>query len=132
MTLFVDASALVAIVANEPERYRFRDRIFAEGDALWSAMSCWETVNAVRKAERVTVEVARAAVHEAAEALSLQLVTIGEPELAMALDAHRDYGRNSGHAAKLNFGDCFAYACAKTNHAKLLYKGHDFSKTDLA
>ena len=131
MTLFVDASALVAIVANEHERERFTERILIETNALWSAMSCWETVNAVRKAERVTVEVARSAVERTAEQLFLRLVSIGQVELAIALDAHQQYGRNSGHPAKLNFGDCFAYACAKTNNAALLYKGNDFSKTDL-
>lgn len=132
MNLFVDASALVAIVVNEPEREQFRDSILAEPNSLWSAMSCWETVNAVRKAEGVPVEIARRVVERSAEALGLRLVGIGALELASALDAHQRYGRDSGHPAKLNFGDCFAYACAKTNGARLLYKGNDFSKTDLA
>ena len=132
MTLFVDASALVAIVANEQERESFTERILVETEALWSAMSCWETVNAVRKAEDVTVDIARAAVERNAERLLLRLVPIGAAELAAALDAHEKYGRNSGHPAKLNFGDCFAYACAKTNNARLLYKGNDFVHTDLA
>lgn len=132
MSLFVDASALVAIVVNEPEREQFRDSILAERDALWSAMSCWETVSAVRKAEGVTIEIARHVVERNAEALGLRLVAIGGLELTSALDAHQRYGRDSGHPAKLNFGDCFAYACAKTNGARLLYKGNDFSRTDLA
>jgi ribonuclease VapC len=132
LSLFIDASALVAIIVNEAEREHFIDRISAEKVPLWSAMSCWETVTAVRKAEGVTIEVARAVVRNTAEALSLRFVSIGELELAMALDAHQAYGRSSGHPAKLNFGDCFAYACAKTNNASLLYKGNDFAKTDLA
>lgn len=61
-----------------------------------------------------------------------QLVAIGEKETEIAIQAAIDFGKGSGHPAKLNMGDCFAYACAKTNHARLLYKGDDFARTDLA
>lgn len=132
MSLFVDASALVAMIANEPEREHFREQVLRESDPLWSAMSCWETVNAVRRAGELTVEVARTLVQRTATALSLRLVTVGHVELSAALDAYQIYGRNSGHPAKLNMGDCFAYACAKANDAALLYKGNDFAQTDLA
>lgn len=132
MSLFVDASALVAIIVNEPEREYFRDSILAERDPLWSAMSCWETVSAVGRAEQLSVDLARTVVQRSAGALGLRIVTIGAFELTTALDAHQQFGRGSGHPAKLNFGDCFAYACAKANGAKLLYKGDDFIYTDLA
>lgn len=49
-----------------------------------------------------------------------------------AIDASMKYGKALGHKADLNFGDCFAYACAKANRLALLYKGNDFSLTDLA
>lgn len=71
-------------------------------------------------------------VEQTALLCGLRLVPIGQAELVAALDAYQTYGRNSGHAAKLNMGDCFAYACTKTNNATLLYKGDDFAKTDLA
>ena len=61
----------------------------------------------------------------------MELVTIGVEDLRLALDAYQTYGKGR-HRAKLNFGDCFAYACAKANGAKLLYKGDDFTHTDLA
>ncbi len=48
-----------------------------------------------------------------------------------AVDAYADFGKGR-HLAALNMGDCFAYACAKANGAKLLYKGNDFTHTDLA
>jgi len=51
--------------------------------------------------------------------------------LELALDAYARYGKGR-HRAALNMGDCFAYACAKANRAKLLYKGDDFVHTDLA
>ena len=132
MSLFADASALVAMIADEPERDAFLDRIGSEERVLWSAMSCWETVASLRRVRRIAPAAARREVEQAAKDLELSLVTIGPDELRVALDAYERYGRNSGHPAKLNMGDCFAYACARTNDARLLYKGDDFARTDLA
>lgn len=132
MSIFVDASALVAIIAGEPERERFRTAIYADDDCLWSPMSCWETISAVRKMGELEGAEARAMVTRVVAELPLRLVSIGQSELDAALEAYQKYGRGSRHPAKLNFGDCFAYACAKTNGARLLYKGNDFSRTDLA
>ena len=47
------------------------------------------------------------------------------------MSAYRDFGRGSGHPAGLNFGDCFAYALAKAKREPLLFKGEDFSFTDV-
>ena len=55
-----------------------------------------------------------------------------EAQARIAREAYRDFGRGSGHPAKLNFGDCFAYALAKTSGEPLLFKGSDFLKTDLS
>ena len=56
---------------------------------------------------------------------------IGKPEYDLGLEAYAHYGKGR-HPAKLNMGDCFAYACAKSHKAKLLFKGDDFTKTDIA
>jgi ribonuclease VapC len=53
-----------------------------------------------------------------------------ERQVHLARAAYRDFGKGSGHRAKLNFGDCFAYALAKVTGEPLLYKGDDFSQTD--
>jgi len=50
----------------------------------------------------------------------------------LAQEAAWTYGKTVGHPAQLNFGDCYAYACAKAYRVGLLYKGNDFSETDLA
>lgn len=131
MTVFVDASALIAMIAGEETGEAVAATIRADGDALWSAMACWEAVLALRKARDISFEAAREEVEATAAALPLRLVEIGEDERRGALDAHRHYGKGR-HRARLNMGDCFAYACAKTNNARLLYKGDDFSHTDLA
>ena len=59
----------------------------------------------------------------------IEPITAEHVEIARA--AYRDYGRKSGHPANLNFGDCFAYALARATGEPLLYKGNDFSHTDL-
>ncbi|MHA0319163.1 type II toxin-antitoxin system VapC family toxin [Sphingomonas melonis] len=132
MTIFVDASAIVAIVYGEPEADDFADAIEGHNDRLYCAVGAWEAAHALARLREVSL-------HEAAEAVSgfayeagLRVVSIGEPERDEAIRAAARYGKGSRHPARLNMGDCFAYACAKTNDARLLYKGDDFSKTDLA
>ena len=130
--MFVDASALIAIIAGELEQDSLGSRLRDEPDRLWSAMSCWEAISGLRSSYGWSMAAARDEVETTAERFAMRLVEVGEQERTMALDAYERFGRSSGHAAKLNMGDCFAYACAKANDAKLLYKGNDFSRTDLA
>src|SRR5258706_15268537 len=59
------------------------------------------------------------------------ITPVTETQARIARQAYRDFGRGSGHAARLNFGDCFAYALAKAMNDTLLFKGHDFSHTDI-
>ena len=56
---------------------------------------------------------------------------VTEAQARIARDAYRDYGRGSGHPARLNFGDCFAYALARETGERLLFKGDDFAHTDV-
>ena len=56
---------------------------------------------------------------------------VTEAQARIAREAYRDFGRGSGHPARLNFGDCFAYALAKAMNEPLLFKGDDFTHTDL-
>lgn len=61
----------------------------------------------------------------------LELVPVDEEQTRIALDARIRFGKGFGHSAKLNFGDCFSYALAKTLRAPLLYTGDDFDRTDV-
>jgi ribonuclease VapC len=63
---------------------------------------------------------------------SISIEPVTEIQARIARDAYRDFGKGSGHPAKLNFGDCFAYALAKTSGEPLLFKGNDFVHTDIA
>lgn len=131
MTLFVDASAMVAMIAGESDGETLAKVMRADGDPLWSALSCWESTLALRRVKEVSLEEARVEIESLASAMPFRLVEIGESERQIALDAYLTYGKGR-HAARLNMGDCFAYACAKANGAKLLYKGRHFAETDLA
>jgi ribonuclease VapC len=65
------------------------------------------------------------------DAFGFEWVAISEHEYTLALEAYAHYGQGR-HPAKLNMGDCFAYACAKSHRATLLFTEHDFSETDIA
>lgn len=128
--VFVDASALIAIIAGEPEADRLADLLAAERLRLCSALSAWETIAGLCRSYTFSVPAARAHVRRFLEAGNFQFVGIGEREFEIAVDAYAQYGKGR-HPAALNMGDCYAYACARTNRAKLLFKGEDFTKTDI-
>lgn len=132
MTIFVDASAIVAIVASEPEADAFADAIEGHDDRCYCAVGAWEAAHAVARLRGVSLRAAADAVGEFVSEAGLRIADIGDTERHEAIDAAARYGKGSEHPARLNMGDCFAYACAKTNGAILLYKGNDFSQTDLA
>ena len=64
--------------------------------------------------------------------LELVIAPVVHQHIEIARDAYRRYGKGSGHGARLNFGDCFAYALAKSRNVPLLFIGDDFSQTDIA
>lgn len=127
----MDASALVAILTLESDYQELSDRADEASELITSAIAQWETVRALdrlypRQRERASTDLQRLLAFYGATT-----VEIGETESRLALKAHRTYGKGN-HEAQLNMGDCFAYACAKAHGAKLLYKGDDFSRTDMA
>ena len=132
MTVLVDASALVAIMTQEDDAARLETVLERHNSRLYCATGAWETIRAVARIHNVDVSKASETIDTLFRNLDFRLVPIGEAEGRLAIDAHRRYGKGTGHPAALNMGDCFAYACAKTNEAMLLYKGDDFVHTDLA
>ena len=65
------------------------------------------------------------------QGLHIEIVDTTAEQARIARAAYRDFGKDSGHAAQLNYGDCFSYALAAATGEPLLYKGNDFSETDL-
>ena len=127
--MFVDASAWAAILLNEPERTGFRQKLAAAPVVLTSAIATWETVRALTRATLPTID-ALNVVKDLQQGFGSRLVLIGEEEQTLAVGAHARFGKGV-HPARLNMGDCFSYACAKVHGVPLLYKGEDFSLTDI-
>lgn len=128
---FVDASVIVAIIGREDDWEMWSDRLDALGQRIWSPMARWESVAGLRLRLKRPVEEVRQIVTTFARENDFVTVSIGDREGDIAMDAYQRYGKGSGHPAQLNMGDCFAYACATTHAAALLYKGNDFAHTDL-
>jgi ribonuclease VapC len=131
MILFVDASAMVALIAREAGFEALEQRMGEATELLCSPVSLWETVTALCRSHKVDVSLARERVASFVANFDIRLVEIGAPESETALDGYARFGKGI-HPAGLNMGDCFAYACARANDARLLYKGDDFARTDLA
>lgn len=129
--MYVDASALVAILANEPERGDFIKAITSADIRITSVVSVFETSLAISaltgSSASALSEVMRLIETAGIEVRSAESDLLGE--LCIARDR---YGKGSGHPAKLNMGDCFSYATAKQAGVSILYKGNDFAHTDLA
>jgi len=138
--MFIDASAIVAIINNEPGSDEIVRRIEDHPKKRFvSPMVRFEATTAIarsRSGARLPtpeqLNAAEAIVDNFCEKIEASDISISAAVGRKALDAARRYGKITGHEADLNFGDCFAYACASAYRARLVYKGSDFSKTDLA
>lgn len=132
MIAFVDASMIVAITARESGWESLADLLDTASIRLWSPIARWESTAGVRLRLKKSPAEADQIMQDFADFNQFELVPIGSTESDLAIDAYRQFGKGSGHPAQLNMGDCFAYACAKAHGARLLYKGDDFARTDLA
>ena len=85
----------------------------------------------LRTIDRKTAATADSTLDDFISTLKIDVVPVTVELANRARIAHAKYGKGTGHPAQLNFGDCFSYALAKSLDAPLLYKGGDFSKTDI-
>ena len=125
--MVIDTSALVAILQDEPERHPFNLAIEAAERRAMSAASFVEVSMIIES--RFGPDGIRDLDLFMAKA-KIELVPVDAEQAHIARAAFRDYGKRR-HRAGLNFGDCFAYALAKTLDEPLLFKGADFSSTDI-
>ena len=139
--MFVDASAVIAILNREANYEHLAAALDEQrGRALISPLAVFEAtaslararIDARRKATADEIKIAHAAVLAFVEANGLREIEITSEIGRRAIGAAARYGKAVGHPADLNFGDCFAYACARVHHTELLFKGADFKKTDVA
>jgi ribonuclease VapC len=129
--MFVDASAIVAILTREPEADALADVLEKARSPITSPLAIFEAVLGIRRKRHMSVEEAEEDVREFLGVAGIRAVAITEQEAETALVAFSRYGKGQGHPAQLNLGDCFAYAVAKNYRIALLFKGEDFDKTDI-
>lgn len=142
--MFVDASVIVAILKPEDDAEQQMTRLDEAGGPFYvspivrmeaSLALARIKAQAVHKERGSTPEMLRlagAAVDQFIEALTAEEVAISSKIGFAAREAAARYGKIVGHKAKLNLGDCFSYACAKSVGQKIAYKGGDFLHTDMA
>lgn len=132
MKVFVDASAVVAIIANEPDRLELHENLKRYKQRHLSGMVIYESVLALQRLSGANHNQVLELVHgfQRSYAFSREPVAITQKIAELAIYAFDRYGKGR-HPARLNMGDCFSYACARDLKAKLLFKGNDFSQTDI-
>jgi len=129
--MFVDASAIVAIIVSESDADDLGTRLAEAEQFYTSALACYEATLGVARVLNLTVDVALSLVDDFAAEADAEITPITAEIGREAVRAFARFGRGR-HPAALNMGDCFAYACARTLGVPLLYKGDDFALTDIA
>src|SRR5476651_1432378 len=126
--MIIDTSALIAILRDEPEARDCALAIEKSADRRLSAANFVETALVIDGSRDA---IAGRRFDELINEARIVIEPVTESQARIAREAYRDFGRGSGHPAKLNFGDCFAYALSKTTSESLLFKGEDFTHTDI-
>jgi ribonuclease VapC len=126
--VILDTSALVAILRDEPEAESFATAMEGADVRRLSAANFVELASFIDSRRNAY---ASRRVDDLLDRATITIEPVTERQARIAREAYRDFGKGSGHAAGLNFGDCFAYALAKDLDEPLLFKGNDFAETDV-
>lgn len=126
--MIVDASAVMAILRDEPAAAACAGAI---AEAPVCRMSAANFVEAAIVIDGSRDPIASRRFDDLIREAQITIEPVTETHARLAREAYRDFGRGTGHPARLNFGDCFAYALAKSIREPLLFTGSDFSHTDV-
>lgn len=125
--MVVDSSALIAVLLDEPEAADFRRWMHSADRVLVSAVSYVETAIVISsRAGKAGLQYLDALLN----GIQAEIVAFDGDQVRIAIEAWHRFGKGN-HPARLNFGDCCAYALAKASGESLLFKGEDFSRTDI-
>ncbi len=125
--MIIDSSAVLAVFLQEPDGRRYL-RAIMDADARRMSVSNWLEASMV--VDRRGNALAANWLEEFIRTARIELMPVSISQAAIARRAWQMFGRGA-HAARLNFGDCFAYALAKETREPLLFKGDDFAQTDI-
>jgi ribonuclease VapC len=126
--VIVDTSALVAVIRGEDDSAEF---VSAVRQAHRSRISAGNYLEAGIVIDRKRDAAASRRLDTLLSAMRIEVAPVTSTQAGIARQAYRDFGKASGHPARLNFGDCFAYALAIDTDEPLLFKGDDFTHTDV-
>jgi ribonuclease VapC len=126
--MIIDTSAVVAILRDEPGAEICARAIESAAERRISAVNFVEAAVVIDGSRD---PIASRRFDDLLREARVRIEPVTEIQARLARDAYRDFGKGSGHSAKLNFGDCFAYALAKTTGQSLLFIGADFGRTDI-
>jgi ribonuclease VapC len=130
--MILDTSALIAILRFEAEAPEFAKIIAsAVESSVQPRISAVSYVEAGAVIDGSKNPIASRRFDELIDEAQIAIEPVTEAQAGIARQAYRDFGKTSGHPAKLNFGDCFSYALAKSKREPLLFKGQGFSRTDV-
>lgn len=124
----LDSSALIAILLKEPERAIFASVIAAQPCVIGAPT----LVECRSVAFGLVGHAGMMFLDGVISSYDIEVAPFDQSHVATAIDARMRYGRGTGHPARLNLGDCFSYALAKTRNIPLLFKGDDFIHTDVS
>ena len=127
--MIVDASAVLAILRDEPDAAFFADALADR--AVACRMSAANYLEAAIVIDSAKEPVASRRFDDLVAKAKIAIEAVTADHATIARGAYRDYGKGGGHPAQLNFGDCFAYALARSSGEPLLCKGDDFVHTDI-
>jgi ribonuclease VapC len=128
--IFVDSSAIVAILTADPDAAALAGKLAGDGERISAGHVILEASMRLASLFGLTPAAADELVTRLLREADISIVPITEDVGHTAVGAFDRYGRGRGAAGNLNFGDCLSYACAKAHGARLLFKGHDFVQTD--
>jgi ribonuclease VapC len=126
--VIVDSSALVAILNEEPDAAICLDALRTSRMTRISAATLLETAIASDRHPNPTLS---DVLDDLVDRLRIVVEPVTHAQVSIAREAYRQFGKGRGHPARLNFGDCFAYALAKERDEPLLFIGNDFVFTDI-
>ena len=132
LLMFVDTSVVVAILADEEDASEWSGKIGQAAKRITSPLVVLEAAMRLSSLLAVAPLIVETAIEAFLHQAEIEVVPIESGDAKLAIQAFSDYGKGRGHPAQLNLADCLSYASAKSRGMPLLYKGNDFSYTDLA
>jgi len=128
--MFIDASAIIAIIGGDEDALNMAARLAQAGKVFVAPVTIYEAASGLARKRACPIKEAASLVDAFVEETGAEMMEITAAIGREAVDAFGRYGKGR-HAANLNMADCFAYACAKSRGTPLLFKGSNFVLTDI-